>query len=906
MSYSKIKHVEAAQKHLAQNRVPQAVHEYQQILKHEPSDQVTLMTVGDLYVRQGETFQAIDYFARLAQIFVRDGFLTKAIAIYKKIAKLAPEEMKPLERLAELYVQQGVLSEARPIFLQLAEGHLKAGRREPAAALLRKLLEAEPDNLRVQLRLAEVQIAMGQKNDAAQTFLVCAERQLLHHDPDEAVKLVARSMELAPDNAAAILLKARALSASSKFAEAMVVLESLPELDTGNEAAAELIKIYLQENLADRAISLTQKITKKNPKNYSLAAKTSVKILESEKPEAALALLGAMRKAMTENGDSEQLAQLLHTAATRLPGRLEPHEWLVELFTQINDAFHLPEAMAQLGQAAAAAGKYDRARQIYEQLIERSPEDQNIRRNLEQVRAHLGLDPLADPEEATVPAAEKAAPPVKFEEPALDAETQQFVSLALTDVDLFSSYGLTPKAVDLLEKVLERAPQYTPALEKMLDLYLGEGNNKRTAELAERLAVIHGERGDTINAERYEELHRRFQRLAAQEPETPATPAEFSLPISSPTEHEFAHAAPLPSEAAEKIANLIASTGRREEKQNDPEATQELVHEVDLSDEWASISHQQGAQASSTPTLEDAAPSRVIEPRVSEPTFVEANTSSFAIEDEAPLPPAISVPQHEADERVLQAHAEHIETDEPAEYELELVEPAANNASNVAPFRTKESGDATLSDLASEVGDVLDKALTEGKSAASNGAGHQQVIQDAPANADEKTADVASYPVPDVPLVEASAPGGPLSEIFAEFRDALDELQADEDPETHYNLGIAYREMGLLEEAISEFQKVVQAHDHGKPFRYVMQCCTLLALGFMEKGQPEIACFWYERALKTPNLDQEAILALQYDLGVSQDLAGHAKDALKSFQHVYAMNIDYRDVAERIVALRQR
>jgi len=154
MKYSKIKHVEAAQKHLGQNRVPQAIAEYQQILKHEPGDQVTLMTVGDLYVRQGETFQAIDYFARLAQIFIRDGFLTKAIAIYKKIAKLAPEEMKPLERLAELYVQQGVLSEARPIFLQLAEGHLKANRREPAAALLRKLLEAEPDNLRVQLRLA--------------------------------------------------------------------------------------------------------------------------------------------------------------------------------------------------------------------------------------------------------------------------------------------------------------------------------------------------------------------------------------------------------------------------------------------------------------------------------------------------------------------------------------------------------------------------------------------------------------------------------------------------------------------------------------------------------------------------------------------------------------------------------
>src|ERR1019366_924607 len=110
MAYNKTKHVEAAQKFLHQGKVAPAIGEYLAILKHEPRDQVTLMTVGDLYVRQGETFQALEYFERLAQIFLSDGFITKAIAIYKKIAKLAPEENRPVERLAELYVQQGVLS----------------------------------------------------------------------------------------------------------------------------------------------------------------------------------------------------------------------------------------------------------------------------------------------------------------------------------------------------------------------------------------------------------------------------------------------------------------------------------------------------------------------------------------------------------------------------------------------------------------------------------------------------------------------------------------------------------------------------------------------------------------------------------------------------------------------------
>src|SRR5260370_1359604 len=95
MAYNKTKYVEAAQRSLNQGKIPQAIGEYQTILKYEPRDQVTLMTVGDLYVRLGEPLRAIEYFERLAQVFLSDGFVTKAIAIYKKIAKLAPEETGP-------------------------------------------------------------------------------------------------------------------------------------------------------------------------------------------------------------------------------------------------------------------------------------------------------------------------------------------------------------------------------------------------------------------------------------------------------------------------------------------------------------------------------------------------------------------------------------------------------------------------------------------------------------------------------------------------------------------------------------------------------------------------------------------------------------------------------------------
>ena len=146
-----------------------------------------------------------------------------------------------------------------------------------------------------------------------------------------------------------------------------------------------------------------------------------------------------------------------------------------------------------------------------------------------------------------------------------------------------------------------------------------------------------------------------------------------------------------------------------------------------------------------------------------------------------------------------------------------------------------------------------------------------------------------------------------LAEVFQEFRNELGEFgDKDEDLETHYNLGIAYREMGLLDEAIGEFQRVATSVEGGKPFPYTMNCSTLLALSFMDKGEPKIASLWYRRALDLPGLDQETILALRYDLGLSLESAGESTEALDSFRQVYAINIDYRDVADHIAELQKR
>src|SRR5712692_3952662 len=150
----------------------------------------------------------------------------------------------------------------------------------------------------------------------------------------------------------------------------------------------------------------------------------------------------------------------------------------------------------------------------------------------------------------------------------------------------------------------------------------------------------------------------------------------------------------------------------------------------------------------------------------------------------------------------------------------------------------------------------------------------------APAPALEPAAASPSFtyqPTPVRPLAPATAAaaqkldsgaGVDLADMFGDLKQELEggSATAEEDPETHYNLGVAFREMGLLDEAIGELQKVCQAVDHGHSFPQLMQTYTWLAQCFLDKGVPEAAIRWYEQALKLSNIDGETRTALHYEL----------------------------------------
>ncbi|HSB64180.1 MAG TPA: hypothetical protein VLJ18_08435, partial [Thermoanaerobaculia bacterium] len=147
---------------------------------------------------------------------------------------------------------------------------------------------------------------------------------------------------------------------------------------------------------------------------------------------------------------------------------------------------------------------------------------------------------------------------------------------------------------------------------------------------------------------------------------------------------------------------------------------------------------------------------------------------------------------------------------------------------------------------------------------------------------------------PAVPEVRGDIP---LEEIFREFKKGVEQQLSPEDYETHYNLGIAYKEMSLTDEAISEFQRAAKSP------QYAVECCSMLGLCFLEKGLPQLAIKWYRKGLDTAGIREEDRMGLQYDLANLYASLGDRENAYRTFLEIYGANASFRDVGERLKEL---
>ncbi len=149
-------------------------------------------------------------------------------------------------------------------------------------------------------------------------------------------------------------------------------------------------------------------------------------------------------------------------------------------------------------------------------------------------------------------------------------------------------------------------------------------------------------------------------------------------------------------------------------------------------------------------------------------------------------------------------------------------------------------------------------------------------------------------------VVEDEKPTGDEAADFADmlrrFKQGIAENVSEEDHESHYDLGVAYKEMGLVDEAIAEFQKALRGRDRVRTYEALGQC-------FMEKEQFTVAATILSRALTEPGVTDDQLVGVLYLLGYASEALMRWEAAVGYYQRVFAVDIRFRDAAERLAAI---
>ncbi len=1029
--FNKQKALSAAEKFVQQGKLQNAIAEYEKVRKHDDKDLTVANTIGDLYARSGDTVKAIQCFKLVGDAYAAQGFTVKGIAMYKKITKLQPSVDGSL-KLAELYTQQGLFNDARAQYLQVADDFIKSGNLDQAVRLFQKVLEMDPENVPMRIKLAEVYVKLNKKKEAWEVFGGAAESLRARGSLAAAEDILQRMLVLDPGNSHVLLMRGKAAQESGDWKNAIQYLEKAADIDSHPEGLLALLKAYLAGGDLEKCAPIAEKLLSvhNDPEGLFVFAEGAAR-------------LGHYTQALetyTRHGerllstDSPKLLTNLYGLIGHLKDNSGALEKLLELLKKSGDSTHVNEVAELLAHASVRGGNLTQASALYQTLASNEPQNSMHLQNYQQV-----VERMSTPDSVTrgITAEEGALIVEELEatSPAVDQSYPDHIAIALrsalTDADLFISYNLPDKAIVPLMGALSQAPRDARVNQRLAALHTRFQHFSEAATCCQTLAGVYREAGHPDEATRYAELAARYEQSAGGGT-APIVPVLESASGSAawpmtPTP------APDPSSTNSHVSRPGTSPHPEFSVQS---ADTPATVEADLSSEWEnalSVAEPAMAGEVSTITPQGAGSKIEIAETVEEIHFylehlmTDQARSAFeklevlthdpvildpvraAIESSATAPVEPEVELAEVDvpaSDLSDGDLPEINADDPETFRIALQSPAWSEsvttpdlmtnsdyphqdaASPTQPERSTfspEAGEhhesnerqkpdeltALVADLEASIGDSfpvappLSAASAEHESAPQLPAAKvsafphpDETIRHTPAPAasqpiEQKIPEVTPHPEPPaaaslaataetIPAIAATtasaaaaaaaAPASAvmtytstpvrhlgagaealhpsesvdLSEMFSELRQELEDdvIVGADDPETHYNMGAAFREMGLLDEAIAELQTVCIAIERGRPFAQVIQTYTWLAQCFLDKGVPEAAIRWYEKALTIPGIDNDTRLAINYELGGACERAHDKPAALRHFTYVYGANIDYRDVAERIQALK--
>src|SRR5487761_84791 len=390
MPFNKSKALEEAAKLAGQRKLSQAIKQYLAIVEQDPADLSLLNIIGDLCVRDGNIADALRQYYKLGAAYAHEGFSLKAIAIYKKIAKLDAHSVEPLIKLAELYSSQGLSHEAREQYAQALVFCQSHSLPEKAVEILGKLIAHEPENASYRIRLGEFHEAAGRTREASLAYIEAAEIAQRQKNAATATAALGKASHLDSHSARVVLLEARMAVESERFDDAEKFLASAPEFKTNREARLILFDAYLKAQKLDEAVALTVEIYRDDPGNFEAVERFISACLQANNPDAALEPVGAIVDLALERKQAGPLTAVLHRILQAQPRHVSTLELVHAIYERAGGVQLGSELLEELGGVFARAEQWANASNIYRQLLDRAGDNPAWQSLLNEALAHQG------------------------------------------------------------------------------------------------------------------------------------------------------------------------------------------------------------------------------------------------------------------------------------------------------------------------------------------------------------------------------------------------------------------------------------------------------------------------------------------------------------------------------------
>ena len=409
MSFDKTKAMRSAERYVAQGKIRAAIGEYRSVVDNDPRDIATLNMLGDLYAKNSEKKDAVQCYLQVADHYDSQGFAQKAIAIYNKITRIQPDSIEVSAKLAELHRSKGSLNEARSHYTTLAEHYQKNGHRLEALAMFKQIALLDPNNTEVCLNLADSYLRENQKDEALEAYSEAGARYSRQNNHEEAIKALMKGFDIRSTDLRILGGLVKAQTALGRASKAVSLLDEILENEPYNrDVLYLLIDCCLDSQNAAGAEKAVIKLVEIEPANYPKFLDLIRIYLNVNDPESASRILTMSAEYLLAGGQSDECGKWISEILERDPNQLAGLRLLVRYNSWLNDETGTRLALERLYAAASKLESIDDERYTLTQLVEIRPHETRYRDRLNEINELHGFEDIAV-DESLLKAADESA-----------------------------------------------------------------------------------------------------------------------------------------------------------------------------------------------------------------------------------------------------------------------------------------------------------------------------------------------------------------------------------------------------------------------------------------------------------------------------------------------------------------